>query len=167
MLFVRKYTFPVFAVLITKTTAVNFHQNKLEGEEREIIHAMNYHHKRGVLKTAGEAIGRKIAQLSKTVEELANRQRASSVLKADAKFIRQKGVFEKHGGIDRAENDFLLMNVQDLEMQAVNRFCIIKQGIVGAGKVRFMRCKGKPSMIVYNKNTSKRKGSTIQVLYNN
>ena len=156
-----RYNFLVFAVVIATITAVD-HQNNHDDEERGIIR-----YRRGVFKSAGEVIGRKIAQLSRAAEELSHQQRARSVLKADAKFSRNKRVYEKRGGIDRAESDFLLMDVKNVEMQLVDKLCVIKKGIVGVGKVRFMACKGKSPIIFYKQYPPKRRSSTIQVLYKN
>ena len=162
-----KYNFLMLAAVTATIMTVDHHQNKFDSEEREIISITSYRYRRSVFKSAGEAIGRKIAQLSRTADELAHLRRASTVLKADAKFLWKEQIYEKHGGIHRAETDFLQMNVQNVEMQAVNKICMMKWGIIGAGSVRFVNCKGKSPAIVYNKFSSMRWSSDIQVRYIN
>ena len=158
-----RYRLLVFLVLVTTIAALNHDQNnKIDVEGRGIAHVSRDRYKRGVFKWAG----RKVAHLLNAAEELAHHQRASSVLKADAAFIRKQRLHEKTGGAERAEQDFLLMDVHNVEMKTVDKVCVLKEGVIGRGTVRFMNCKGKSPLIVYKQNpSSNRRSLTIQVRY--
>ena len=158
-----KNRFLVLAVAVATIAALNHEQNnKFDVEGRRISDVSRDRYRRGVFKWAG----RKVAQLLNAAEELAHHQHARSVLKADAVFIRKQRLYEKTGGTERAKQDFLLMDVRNVEIKTVDKGCVLKEGVIGRGTVRFMNCKGKSPIIVFKRNpSSNRRSLTIQVRY--
>ena len=143
-------------------SAVDYAQNKINSAERELTHERSLRAKRSVVKEAGEIIGKAMKKLS----IVAHLQRARSILTSGAKFKRENRIYEKKGGLERANLDFHLMDVRNVEWYRSDNFGLVKKGTVGNGVVRFISPRGQEPQIILSKlTTAWQRTSTIHVKY--
>ena len=153
----------LFIVVIITNIAAAIESN-LDGGNMEITQTR---FRRSIWRGAGEIIGKTLPKLPLTVQTFAHYLRARSVLKADATFFKKNRIYEKRGGLGRANFNFHRMDVNNVKLYKSDAYGLVKKGTVGDGwTVRLMLVEGQEPQIILSKlNSAWQRTSTMHVRY--
>ena len=165
MINMRSKTCVIFLMLVATAIASAISSSTDDDGDTETLRTMS---QRSIFKGAGNLIGKTMNKLPLTVQKFAHYMRARSLLKADAKFHRENRIYEKKGGIERANFDFRQMDVTNVEYYTSAVYGLVKKGTVGDGvTVRLLFSEGwdEPQIVLSKLDSTWQRTSAIHVIY--